>query len=335
MTAAVAGITTTPRMLFIVGRGRSGTTLLSTYLNAVSGVVVAPESLFIMNLKATYGSQLLGPSRVAAFCRDVFREQRMRNWAFGPSDLAGFILSRPGADAALTYTEACKLVYGAQAHFSGAGVPIIIGDKNPHYSLFIPQLAALFPDAVFFHVVRDPRANVASFRRVRFDYRDPGVLAWRWNIYNNAILSNLRRLDSRYCRIRFEDLVRDPDDVLTTTLHALELPAAIIGARRVEPHIARKPWHPRLGKQIDQHVLDEWKEQLRPSHSMLIEAACADLMVTFGYRPAFPPAARQPAFNLARGIARLTVAVEKLLFRLPMRMRSGIMTAYRKLTSTI
>ncbi|HEU4889401.1 MAG TPA: sulfotransferase [Thermoanaerobaculia bacterium] len=335
----MADLPNTPRMFFIVGRGRSGTTLVSTYLNAVPGIAIAPESLFIMNLRRVYGSGELTPARLNDFCRDVFLEQRMRNWAFGERELTEYIQARHQRQPIRDYAELCRLVYETQAHYTGVPAPVLVGDKNPHYSLFMPVLAELYPDALFIHVVRDPRANVVSYRRVKFDYSDPGILAGRWNIYNQSILYSAEALGRRYFQIRFEDFVRDPNGTVAALVDFLGFSLPLQNdrpeaGRQVAAHIAEKPWHPKLGNTLDPGVIDEWREQLRPEHAHIVERACADLMKRFGYETGREPdAGTRGTFAAAQ--ARATVAAEKLLFALPMRVRSRIITLYRRLTATL
>ena len=320
-------------MFFIVGRGRSGTTLISTYLNGMPGVVVAPESLFILNLKRSYEAKALTPDVLRRFCRDVFLEKRMRNWAFSAQELHQFILERHDTRPFARYAEVCRGVYEAQAYFTGTPSPTFVGDKNPHYSLFIPTLAELYPTAPFVHVIRDPRANVVSYSKVKFDYSEPRILAGRWNIYNETILRNMRMLGTRYLQVRFEDFVSDPG-------HTLAAIASLIGHQQdkslaVDPivatHIAQKPWHPRLAQRLDGRVIDEWRELLPADDARLIERECINLMRRFGY------AADDPAPARPRSMwrAQLSVLCERVLFVLPLRVRSTIMTVYRKLTGTL
>lgn len=129
--------------------------------------------------------------------------------------------------------------------------PIRIVEKSPKNTLRIRFVRALFPDARFVHLVRDPRPNIASlYRAWRIPDRyktyplpagftisgydgthwsfvlQPGwrelqgrrlieICADQWRACNEACLEDLASLPSeRVLRLRFEDLVARPTEVL-------------------------------------------------------------------------------------------------------------------------
>ncbi len=131
--------------------------------------------------------------------------------------------------------------------------PIRLVEKSPKNSLRVPFVRALFPDARFVHLTRQPDANIASLYRAwlipdRFktyplpeDFHikgydgsgwsfvlQPGwralnghalaeVCADQWRACNQTILHDLADLTGttdRVIRIRFEDLVADPMETL-------------------------------------------------------------------------------------------------------------------------
>lgn len=320
-------------LFFIVGRGRSGTTLLSRHLDAREDLCVAPESLFILNLEGRYGSRRFAPADIDAFCLDLFRDERIRNWTFEPAQLRTFLHERTVAGSG--FTEICRQVYAAQAHFAGKPRARLLGDKNPHYSLFVPRLARLFPEAHFIHLVRDPRGNVASYRQVPFDYAAVGTLAGRWRLYNEAILAASQPLGERYLRLRFEDFVNRPAPSVQGILGFLHAaaPAGQGGGVVVLEHQKHMPWHGRLGADMDPSILDRWRGSLTPGQVAVIEGLCGGLMPEFGYP--LEAKTRAPRTLWAAWLdARRTVWQERLLFRLPFGLRSLIITLYRRMSGT-
>jgi Sulfotransferase family len=130
--------------------------------------------------------------------------------------------------------------------------PIRFVEKSPKNTLRIPFLRALFPDARFIHLTRDPAANIASlFRGWRDPHRhnvyplpdgfhlsgykgthwcfvlQPGwrsfdgaslidVCADQWRACNEHCLRDLRAVAAdRVLRMRFEDLVAEPSTRLS------------------------------------------------------------------------------------------------------------------------
>src|SRR5581483_6914174 len=129
-------------------------------------------------------------------------------------------------------------------HWNGRDV-IRVLEKTPKNALRIPLLDRLFPGALFVHLWRDPRENIASIIEA---WRSgnwitypklagwqgppwslllpPGwrelqgkpladIAAHQWRVANEIMLDDLRRLPaSRWTTIDYADLVRDPPSVV-------------------------------------------------------------------------------------------------------------------------
>jgi sulfotransferase family protein len=328
-----------PKIVFIVGRGRSGTTLFGSYLNSLPDLCVAPECTFILNLATRYGTRDFKSEDIDAFCADLFRDVRMRNWAFDKAQLSKFIHENVVGET--SYSVICRLVYAAQAHFTNKQQAMFVGVKNPHYSLFIKKLALMFPDSRFIHLVRDPRANVASYRRVTFDYSRIGTLASRWSIYNEEILRTTRELGSRYLLIRFEDFIKEIEVVTQSVFQFLDTPDRVLPLRDIiitNEHLKKKPWHQRLNKKIDPSVIDEWRDNLSENQVTIINRICNKYMLLFRYSiegQSKQSVIRSLVVRLSQFDGQRTVLQERLLFFLPFRIRNLIITLYRRATDTI
>lgn len=127
-------------------------------------------------------------------------------------------------------------------------------EKTPANALRIPFLRAVFPDARFVHLVRDPRPTISSlvegWRSRRFvayrglpgwPYRDwsfflpPGweslvgcslieIAAHQWRVANDTIEQDLRAAPAgSSCKVDYDDLVRCPQDALRTIAELAEL----------------------------------------------------------------------------------------------------------------
>ncbi len=86
--------------------------------------------------------------------------------------------------------------------------------KTPGNEFHVERFLALFPQAIFVHVFRDPRENLASLKRLY------AVRGWRWSAVAQsqrlarsfaAGLENRKRLGAnRYYCCRYEDVIRTP-----------------------------------------------------------------------------------------------------------------------------
>jgi hypothetical protein len=121
-----------------------------------------------------------------------------------------------------------------------AGQRVRLLEKTPKHALRIPFIDALFPDALFIYLIRDPRENISSiidaWRSGRFvTYRrfqtahgpwslllPPGwrdhvdrpleeIAAFQWHAANRHIMDDLARIDpQRWTAINAAELLQDP-----------------------------------------------------------------------------------------------------------------------------
>lgn len=136
--------------------------------------------------------------------------------------------------------RACLAQFLGALHLQGGGRRLLV--KNPAHTAKVAQLRALWPDAAFIHIHRDPYAVFASTRRMlrtllrEFALQpcDPrAVEALVLDLYPRM----LARLDAdsaglppgRYVEIRYEDFVADPIREIERLYDALGLgsPAAV------------------------------------------------------------------------------------------------------------
>jgi Sulfotransferase family len=107
----------------------------------------------------------------------------------------------------------------------------IIGEKTPAHLAYVDTLLEWFPNGRVVHMIRDPRAvYVSDLRRRRkrltrpysWFAKVPGVLplvillqtalVWRGAVARHTVYE--KRYPERYRLVRFEDLVRRPDETL-------------------------------------------------------------------------------------------------------------------------
>ncbi len=94
---------------FIVGRPRSGTTLLRTLFDANPNVCIPPECQFIINLYPKYGKQQHWDQKsLLQFYHDLQDQWLFKTWKIDNDELKAALLK---AEGDLSYNEICKLVY--------------------------------------------------------------------------------------------------------------------------------------------------------------------------------------------------------------------------------
>jgi hypothetical protein len=169
------------RPIFIVGCARSGTTLLRMILDSHPRISCGEETKFLTDLEPILGTHwhLLAAYRFdRAWWLDRIREM-----------YGGF--------------QAAYLEKRGKARWA---------EKTPGYTLHLPFVEELFPDAQYVHIIRDGRDVVASYRD-RWGYRS-GVRAANsvWAQYVRTARdfgSHLPR--ERYHELRYEALVAETE----------------------------------------------------------------------------------------------------------------------------
>jgi hypothetical protein len=191
---------------FIVGCGRSGTTMLRLMFNAHPDVVIPPESQFI-------------PALVSNWPRMVTRDGVDADAIVA---LIGRRLDHMGLDRALvrgrlaalhdrTPRAATEAVFGVVTEQQGKPR---WADKTPRHVEDMPTIAGVFPEARFIHVIRDGRDVALSFFDRPFGPRDVWDGARYWDRTVRTGLDGAGSLDTdRYREVRYEALIDAPEAV--------------------------------------------------------------------------------------------------------------------------
>ena len=276
--------------MFVVGCGRSGTTLLRLMLDAHPDLAIPPESHFLSRFghaidryRADDGG--VDPERLAG---DILRTKNFAAW--GVPHAA--VLERVRSVAApASFAEIVDAVYRAYAEPRGASR---WGDKTPRYVLDIPLFDRLFPGSRFVHIVRDGRDVAMSLRSVRFGPNDPMGAAAFWSRRVRAGRRDGGRLGpGRYAEVRYEGLIADPERELRAICGMIDLPwdpAMLEYHRRVEEALPedRRSQH-RHEDRPPTAGLRDWRAQMPDAEVAAFEAVAGDLLDELGYDRGAPP----------------------------------------------
>ncbi|HKA89898.1 MAG TPA: sulfotransferase [Haliangiales bacterium] len=189
--------------IFVIGTGRSGTTLLRLMLSAHPRIYVAHEASF-------YVMEFLYPRRAPrrAFLDYYFQSSAFRWLRVDPARvLAGLPdpLPRermPEAYAAIMREKAAQ--YGR----------VRFGDKTPAHAAHLKRIYRDFPDARVIHIVRDPRNTVPSLSRMPWASASLAVNAFFCDMERRQVAPYRDRL----LQIRLEDLLGDARTTMARVL---------------------------------------------------------------------------------------------------------------------
>jgi Sulfotransferase family len=266
--------------VFMLGCDRSGTTLLRTLLNRHPQVLItyeAPAPIVLRDAFATGG----GEAAIAAL--RTFPQHSEVDW-----EQVTLWLSEVEAPA---LADVIALVYRTHLEKTGKS---IWGDKTPAYTGFVDDLSEMFPNSVFIHVVRDPRAVAYSWMPTDWGPNTPFHAGREWDKRVSEATRALSKLpSSRAFTVRYEDLLSQPETVLCEACQVIgvQFTAELLDYGRDEtatlPGEYFQLLHARSQRAIDPTRIERWREM--PASSMThIEASTWDLMQEFRYQPLNP-----------------------------------------------
>jgi hypothetical protein len=300
------------RPIFIVGAGRSGTTLLRSLLSAHSRISIAPETHFMKRAVDEGGFGRDAPADFDAFWSRYTSALRFKDLAID-ADRCRELIDQQGEHTFRSVFRAVLTAYGERV---GKGR---IGEKTPGHVHFLSELLEWFPDARVLVLQRDPRAVVASqlrtpwvaSRRVSPSLRKGlfiGKRAYEVAFYADDWATIYEKVvptwdaDPRIMILSYEALVADAESALRTICDFLgeSFEPALTNNRTNDtvpvaagtPEIKDDLWrrwrsehHTQTLRPVTTASIDKWKAGLSEADVSIIEGRCGKAMLAAGYIP--------------------------------------------------
>lgn len=195
---------------FIVGVGRSGTTLIRLMLHSHSRLAIPYESHFITDYTQAadeYGD-LRDVANLKRLVDEILAEELLEQWDhdFDAQAILGVVGEQPSMNGVF------RAIYDQYAHGKGKAR---WGDKSDYLDR-MGDINRLFPDVQFIHIIRDGRDVANSVMKMTWGPHDLIEAAEWWDLHvrlGQAMGSMLP--PERYLEVRYEDLVLQPEVELT------------------------------------------------------------------------------------------------------------------------
>lgn len=288
-----------PRAPFIVGMGRSGTTLLRLMLDKHPLLSIPPETHFI--------GELIGKARDMSVDASTFLKMLVssRRWHDFELD-AGTLQKRLVSLSEFSMADGLRSFY---AYYAEQQEKVLWGDKTPPYLGLMCDIHKLLPEAFFIHLIRDGRDSALSYRGLWFGPGNELALHARtWSARIADGRSNVGHLDGRYLEVRYERLVTDTENVLKEICAALGLDfdhamldyhvtardriSQIKGRYKedgqwIEAERIRKIFE-RTATPPDQKRIGRWRTEMTEDEQMSYERVAGPLLNELGYETRYP-----------------------------------------------
>lgn len=197
----------------------------------------------------------------------------------------------------------------------------IVGDKNPRHTGHVDTIKALVPNAVLIHIIRDLRDSVLS--TIKTDWGRP-LGFFRNVVYTKLEIGAMRgallRSQGDCVIVRYEDLIRDPESVLSRLCHQLGLdfdPNMLRYAETAKAVVGddELSWKGNVLKPVIPNNAGGWRTELVGWKLFVLEALLGTELEGYGYKLHYP---RSPltsgarwAFGLAFGLYALKAKASK------------------------
>src|SRR5437660_10893002 len=199
--------------VFVLGCGRSGTTLLyHMILSAGDFAVYRTESNAINLLEPRFGDMNVPRNREKLM--DAWLDSKLF-WESGLNaiQIRDKVLAqcRNGGDFLRIIMEEIARLQGVRRW----------ADCTPEHLLHLPRIKETIPDALIIHIIRDGRDVALSTDKLGYikpapwDKKPPVMVAglyWEWMVKKGR--TDGAKLGNDYIEVRFEDLIGDPPKAL-------------------------------------------------------------------------------------------------------------------------
>ena len=274
------------QVVFIVGVGRSGTSLLMTLLNGHSKIAFTPEThffrLYIANEETRKEIEKEGVDYFKSILETDKYFSRLNismEAAFEPYDNGNQVFNL------IDFYKRLLQLYLERKNKN------FIGDKDPRYLDFLAEIKQEFPNAKVIQIYRDPRDVILSKTKAEWSAHRP--------YWVNAIISQvqLRRgrkmalqlFGKNYYELSYESLLSQPENTLTKLLSfvGVEFEPEILDLNKSAKELvdeSEMQWKDNTLKPlIGQKNIEKWRKKLSPEQIRCTEIICKDWFSYLGY----------------------------------------------------
>jgi hypothetical protein len=326
---------------FIVGIGRSGTTLLTKILNKHQDIHCQPEANFLLFFLNHFKNQIgFSEADIDLIFKQIeiySLSHPLIGWKFDPIASKNHIKEICKNNSTINYENLCIQIYRC---FEIEGIDksksTIIIDKNPAYTILINKISEALPESKFIWMIRDYRANVLSRKQSAY-LKSPAVAynAIRWAYFNYLALRFSKKNKQKILLIKYEDLVTENELTMQKIYDFLKLDIVTVsekdtitfqankdlpGVEKHEKYLTKK--YADLNKPINADRKNSWQTELTKEEIILCDSICGDFAKQLKYEKYYKISSGTTLLNFTKNIftilkSILDIEKDKLLYYLP------------------
>jgi len=285
-------------IFFILGRPRSGTTLLTTLFNAHPNVRIAPEFPILLPLYQKFRKvKDWDETAIRSFVDHLFR-----HYVFNNRTLDHYMLNKEEFTAELmelkhrgTVQDFLKCINYHSFSVFEKQKTLRIGDKNPVYSIYIRRFLKIFPEAKFICIVRDYRDNFVSIQKLSELKMEAPILTLqvcRWRYALKGFLRCREKYPERIRIIRYEDLVTDQEPMMKDLCGFIGIPydPTVFDFYKKKEETLKayndpmiEKFHGSLMNPVNTGRMNQWKKVLTPAQVRIADHIAGRYADMFNY----------------------------------------------------
>jgi hypothetical protein len=292
------------QLSFILAMPRTGSTLLSSMLNAHPDIVSIIEESFAYYLYSKYGTITTWTSQlIEEYCYDfyLFSDGKLEVQFGTKQDLVMMLEKfRPQLDFNLVVrlTYLCFFPNKDKQHIKA------VVDKHLNFHNCLGDVASFYPESKFIILCRDPRDSALTrwkwFGKKKLPQKQNYyylALAWK-DVYKKLYSYREKIGHHRFLEVKYEDLVTSPEPELKKICAFLGVPYNssmleydTIVKQRIEQD--KNNFGPAILERIDRHTgltekistskVGYWKNELTAHQANLVWTICGELAEKIGY----------------------------------------------------
>jgi hypothetical protein len=207
------------KLVFIIGVGRSGTTLLQSLLHGHSSIHFTPETHFVKKYLSKASSVNPALSKQKYLIEKIKADTFLKEISENLLEYCAQAIS----DESISNKVAWIFV---QLLKEKSGNSVYLGDKDPMNVNYLKQIKSVYPDSKIIHIIRDPRDVVLS--RMKSAWGKKNRMASHIAEYIHGIdkarIDGTKNFGENYVEIRYEQLIENPTSTIEQLCSFLEIP---------------------------------------------------------------------------------------------------------------
>lgn len=210
-------------LFFILGRPRSGTTMLRSMFDAHPNVIIPPEFPALVS-SHQYVNRIWDEKDISAYVRLISKSRKFPNVNINPNEYEQELRNFLSQNGSLNLEQAFRILIRQYKSVFDKAEILALGDKNPLYAMHVQRLRNHFSEAKFIFIRRHIFSVVDSAFKTNFELHWPAYTAYLWRKSIQKSFNEIERNASLCKTIQYEAILENPPERLDELCNFIGIP---------------------------------------------------------------------------------------------------------------